>query len=122
MNIKDQQLLACAARAFGAKWSDYQDGSTDHWTAPAKSGSWVAWNPLFNDGDALRLAVHLDIGVTSKKEHQYEKHTSVAVFNQGHSRITEKHKDHANDPGAATRYVIVRAAAEIGKSMQEAEA
>lgn len=119
MNLEDRKLLDLAAKAFGAKWSNYGDGSTDHWTAQAKSGSWIAWNPLLNDGDALRLAVHLDIGVTSKKEHQYEKNTSVAVFNEGHSRITEKHKDHSNDAGAATRYVIVRAAAEIGKAMQE---
>lgn len=52
------------------------------------------WSPLTDDGDALRLAVKLRIEVCSK---------GMEAF---------------GDPYAATRRAIVRAAAEIGRSME----
>ena len=53
------------------------------------------WNPLDDDGDALRLAVKLDIDVAKVQIKFWDKHST--------------------DPYAATRRAIVRAAAEIGK-------
>lgn len=60
------------------------------------------WNPLTDDGDALRLAVKLRI-----TPHIDGNMTDCAD-------CTEAHLD---DPYAATRRAIVRAAAEIGKAM-----
>lgn len=62
------------------------------------------WNPLTDDGDALRLAVTLgfqidinDCGITTVADGD--------IF-----------ENCADDPYAATRRAIVRAAAEIGKT------
>jgi hypothetical protein len=66
------------------------------------------WNPLADDGDALRLAVKLKMDAFV--------HTSgftEAVCPMG-SVVREPH---GSDPQAATRRAIVRAAAEIGRSM-----
>lgn len=67
------------------------------------------WDPLTNDGDALRLAVKLGLGIDPLTSFG----TTTVYFN-GDFRVTEKHAD---DQLAATRRAIVRAAAEIGKAM-----
>ena len=59
------------------------------------------WNPLTDDGDALRLAVKLNLTVCSGPVYSY-----VVGCTQ------EKNN---GDHYAATRRAIVRAAAEIGK-------
>jgi hypothetical protein len=56
------------------------------------------WNPLEDDGDALRLAVKLGIDIAKAQVDYWDKHS--------------------NDPYAATRRAITRAAAEIGKGMK----
>ena len=130
MVISDRELLEFAAKA---NWFSELDDVSIRWGDTDQCILYIhadnqdhngldreyRWNPLEDDGDALRLAVKLDIGMTSKKNHAYEKYTSVAVFNEGQSRITEKHKLHSGDAEKATRYVIVRAAADIGKSIPE---
>lgn len=60
------------------------------------------WNPLSDDGDALRLAVKLNIDI--KPQYSYE-----GPWEDGGTLI---------DPYAATRRAIVRAAAEIGKGVK----
>ena len=71
-----------------------------------------AWNPLTDDGDALRLMVKLGIdfkirnGVT-----WWDHHESDGVVYWGYEQ-------HNGDPLAATRRAIVRAAAEIGRGMK----
>lgn len=68
-----------------------------------------AWDPLDNDGQALRLAVKLDMDV----EVLCGEGLTVAHTNW----TTSKSEAHKDDPYAATRRAIVRAAAEIGRSM-----
>ena len=51
--MTDRELLEAAARAAGLEPS--------HYTMDVKNWS---WNPLTDDGDALRLAVALDIRLT----------------------------------------------------------
>ena len=63
------------------------------------------WNPLTDDGDALRLAVKLSFDI-----HIDSNLTEVIYLNV----TTEAH---LGDPFAATRLAIVRAAADIGKTM-----
>ena len=68
------------------------------------------WNPLTDDGDALRLAVTLEIQVL----YSHFTGEAEAKWNRGNDRLTEYGPD---DHDAATRRAIVRAAAEIGRSM-----
>jgi len=70
-----------------------------------------AWNPLTDDGDALRLAVtlHLDLCIAPN--------TALCAWNEiAHDWIEESPGD---DPCAAMRRAIVRTAAEIGKTRSD---
>ena len=99
--MTDRELLKLAAKAAGvdARWSpdgllrDCTDGhpAMNIYAAPT-------WNPLIYDGDALRLAINLDIDVAKVQIKFWDKHSI--------------------NPYAATRRAIVRAAAEIGKEMK----
>lgn len=70
---------------------------------------WYGWNPLADDGDALRLAVKLRIDLTFHRPQVYAHKAQPSVF------VGEQY---LNDPDAATRRAIVKAAAEIGKEMK----
>ena len=95
----DRELLELAAKAAGVATFDYGDMVfTD------------LWNPLTDDGDALRLAVKLEIDIA----YRANKVTALPCI-QTQDLITESFGD---DPYAATRRAIVRAAAEIGKGMK----
>jgi len=109
--MTDRELLELAAKAYGAKMSDYTDRTPDHWIAEriAGSRSWLAWNPLEDDGDALRLAVKLGIGVEP-----FEVGCNITSVWTNDETFTHT-EPHGNDPYAATRRAIVRAAYEIGK-------
>ena len=108
--MTDRELLELAAKAAGRKVFSYiddpifgsgiNDGETD-------SG---LWNPLEDDGDALRLAVKLamDVHVSAGDGIRY---TFVASQYSDDCGLTESHGD---CPCAATRRAIVRAAAMIG--------
>lgn len=75
------------------------------------------WNPLTDDGDALRLAVKLDLAVMPYPVFESPKHSVVvSQRNLDHSRF-EVVELYNSDPYAATRRAIVRAAAEIGKTL-----
>lgn len=65
------------------------------------------WSPLTDDGDALRLAVKLNLDVDILSDCVYANGLEVQNY-----QLFEWHKD---DKYAATRRAIVRAAAEVGK-------
>ena len=73
----------------------------------------TVWNPLTDDGDALRLAVKLEMHV------YVGTHTVVAEIcsDSEEPPILEK-VFVESDPYVATRRAIVRAAAEIGRNMK----
>lgn len=109
--MTDRELLDLAAKAvgftleyIGEQWV----GNTDELIPMYYEGkTYHQWNPLDDDGDALRLAVKLFLHI-----HVYDGFTEA----QGDYRpLTEEHYD---DPSAATRRAIVRAAAEIGRVMK----
>jgi len=78
------------------------------------------WNPLTDDGDALRLAVKLgiDVLITAKTETIIGSTSTFGPFNREEGIDSPRFdEDHKKDPYAATRRAITRAAAEIGKSM-----
>jgi len=103
--MTDKELLEQAAKAAGI----------DHKRLPH---AWPnrfdddQWNPLTDDGDALRLAVKLDMSVISCME---EKEVGVTVL----ETALEIYEQHNDDPYAATRRAIVRAAAEIGATCEK---
>lgn len=101
----DRDLLGLAAKAAGYQLSDVSDMI---WSDAAVE--YIPWNPLTEDGDALRLAVRLGLAVYCP---DVDDETAV-VRNFGRVSIMELA---AEDPRAATRRAIVRAAAEIGRSM-----
>lgn len=97
--MTDRELLELAVKAAGY-WSA-------EFNCPCNSPR-PEWNPLTDDGDALRLAVKLNMRVDT----YYPAGTKVEV---GEISLMLPHHD---DPYAATRRAIVRAAAEIGKEME----
>ena len=102
--MTDQELLGLAAKAVGLSFAS-QNVTSDG--VYCNDATW--WSPLTDDGDALRLAVKLQM--------------EVAIFEaECHTRCMERGWrccfDGAGDPYAATRRAIVKAAAEIGKVMK----
>lgn len=102
LQMNDKTLLELAAKAAGIAAHTFIDGSFLH----ILHGQIVArWNPLDDDGDALRLAVKLGLSIEI-----------LSTRMEPHTRVNGKEEEHRADPYAATRRAIVRAAAEIGKS------
>ncbi|HCF9490649.1 hypothetical protein ACM8AB_31530 [Pseudomonas aeruginosa] len=102
--MNDRTLLELAARAAGidpvlAEPINFSTGVEYY------------WNPRDDDGDALRLAVKLRLDISVEREIQVS-------WWQGESLETVTWPL-GDDPYAAARYAIVRAAAEIGKSMTQ---
>ena len=104
----DRELLELAAKAVGH--------AIDPIDAMHEPEDLACWNPLTDDGDALRLAVLLRMEI----DHNYpvaERVLGVSVRASG-MRSCEILEDHNGEPLAATRRAIVRAAAAIGEAMQ----
>lgn len=118
--MNDRELLELAARAIGGSHLEVYNIGDRHGVSgyfPEHPNSLTYWNPLADDGDALRLAMALELGVVCKRESDpYERNSSVVTdpYRAGQLRIVEKHN---GNPEASTRRAIVRAAAEIGHSM-----
>ena len=70
----------------------------------------TVWNPLTDDGDALRLAVKCNLDIELLKDCVFANGVKVQNY-----QLFDWHKD---DKYAATRRAIVRAAAEIGRNMK----
>ena len=95
--MTDRELLELAAKACGLEEAKMRI-------------EFNQWNPLADDGDALRLAVQLKMEVCV-----WDTVTTVLTPNDDISTLSEP----ANgDLLAATRRAITRAAAEIGRSMK----
>jgi len=113
----DRELLEAAAKAAGMKIHAARQAERDE-EGCANSGLWIVndstcWNPLTDDGDALRLAVKLKIDL--RNFHPNEVAAQFKLPNR--PGWYEDSQDRTPDPYAATRRAIVRAAAEIGKGM-----
>ena len=77
----------------------------------------TAWNPLDDSGAAMNLAVDLDLAIVPYPIYNKQKHSVlVQKKNLDESRFEEMEL-HGDDPRAATRRAIVRAAASIGASL-----
>jgi hypothetical protein len=87
-----------------------EDAANAAWGAMANQMIESGWNPLTDDGDALRLAVKLQL----KIEHYSLTSDGFDRVGAGHGNAPIKYE---NDPYAAARRAITRAAAAIGKEM-----
>lgn len=107
--MSDRELLELAAMASGYEPIDYYNNSLV--IGPDYNKSY--WNPLTDDGDAFRLAVKLQI--VSGKYDDYASACSLGNPVVGEVTVWGHEEQ---DPAAAVRRAIVRAAAEIGKGMK----
>lgn len=113
----DRELLKLAAKAADieiATWSNTQAGGFLSREMGAQLGG-NFWNPLTDDGDALRLAVKLGLLVQLSLDPASELHCADVLITPNPQWIREPLN--GGDPYSATRRAIVRAAAEIGKSL-----
>ena len=100
-----RELLELAAKAAGIDlWAEWGESGLNGRYRIGQDGD--QWNPLQDDGDALRLAVRCAQMYGWKT---FMKRWLLAMMNQGGS---------LNDHTLATRLAIVRAAAEIGRTMK----
>jgi len=116
--MTDQELLELAAKAAGIKI----DKSQTNGSGIGNNGfdilgnvvlDWhngTKWNPLEDDGDALRLAVKLKVSVEIEN-------SGTVVFHGGNGKYA-KTRCNLLDKEEATRRAIVMAAAHIGQNMK----
>ena len=120
--MSDRELLELAAKAESQPggWIENEYEGWGFWQKPGGG----EWNPLTDDGDALRLAVKLRLGI------EFNEASVVASWVDGgyESKEIYGYPDQTQDDDfnivytnhdKAARRAIVRAAAEIGLQMQE---
>ena len=103
--MTDRELLELAAKAAGIKVKGYFEDEPTLLIKPGIRLPPARWNPLTDDGDALRLAVKLDLHIL-----RFTNKTTVKAS----TWIDSFDERDDVDPYAATRRAIVRAAASIG--------
>lgn len=120
--MNDRELLELAAKAYGITLRFNSLGLLD---------ARCDWNPLTDDGDALRLAVALNLHAARTSENRIACYKEKSAFdsdlpgNDAWEVISDcwfpsapvKSAEVAINQLSATRRAIVLAAAEIGKAM-----
>ena len=106
--MKDRELLECAAQAAGRKIYTARQAERDA-AGSSDVGLWLAnghtcWNPLADDGDALELAVQLEIDIRVR---------SAPVMATASAPGGHWIKESGVDKREAVRRAIVRAAAAL---------
>lgn len=111
--MNDRELLELAAKAAGIEIEPCTCSDPRWPFRTGKAGRSGHWNPLEDDGDALRLAVRLGLNIS---------HRCVDVdVSRGHAYASEYVPTYF-DRSEATRRAIVRAAAKIGEAAKGGEA
>ena len=116
--MTDKEMMELAAKAAGRLLphgnpaltrpnEELRSDGGNYWFWPAGD----SWNPLTDDGDALRLVVKLRLTVGDENQS-----VRSMAFAQ-HPDKSRCYEPSQNDPYAATRRAIVRAAASIGASL-----
>lgn len=111
--MNDKELLELAAKAAGFAEIDFlsDDGLANVYDS---SGRHSAWNPLTNDGDALRLLVKCRLDIEWRGDGR------LACFHNLNDKgicYPNSCESSREDADANLRRAIVRAAATIGKGM-----
>ena len=103
--MSDCELLERAAKAAGYEIERYSEKHGSLFAIVDGVSMW--WDPLTNDGEALRLAVKLGIRITNNQSDAWATTPDAIAI-----------EPLTNDLYAATRRAIVRAAAKIGKQIK----
>ena len=120
--MTNREMLELAAKAAGYYFHglrvglDYENCFVSTTNDP---DDWFIWDPLTDDGDALRLAVKLELILCVRREGVTD--ATMRAPRTGMTPYLSFLEQHKDDPYAATRRAIVRAAAEIGRQMEEAK-
>ena len=116
--MTDKELLEAAARAAGyeVRWHEVwgcfvHEGPFNTDNPPTLYGQRMVWAPLTDDGDALRLAVKLNLNTEYLSEPDGPE---VWVSDAWSDTVVVQTEPLGKNPLTATRRAIVRAAAEIG--------
>lgn len=120
--MTDKELLELAAKAAGYDISHPMNAERQEMIPPVMGFvtyldgelQSTLWNPLDDDGQALRLVVKLELHVLSVNLENFYSYVECTA-----SRILEKFLEDTSKSCryAATRRAIVRAAAAIGRSL-----
>lgn len=105
--MEDKELLELAANAAGL----HVKVASNSGMGLKVHGNCNWWNPLTDDGDALRLAVAIKMDISANNDF------AQVCCVIGHKCIYEEIECNG-DALAATRLAITRAAAQIGKEME----
>lgn len=119
--MTDRELLELAAKAAGywlrsEREPDFDDGKV--WISDQDIDgvkyypNWSVFDPLIDDGDALRLAIDARVNIEFADD---EDDAPIVIAGDRYNQVQECL---APDFKAKTRLAIVRAAAEIGKAMK----
>ena len=128
--MTDRELLELAAKAAGLnivfkRWSGFYRSAylsiRGDWTSRERAFvESKEWNPLTDDGDALRLAVKLNLPI--HRSYLTDERLPVVACHKMYVDVHEEDRWQwifvEDDSCAATRRAIVRAAAEIGKDLE----
>ena len=104
--MDDRQLLEAAATAAGIEGQWGHESYIERHEGFIPTGWLRRWNPLTDDGDALKLAVMLRMAVSIHEGH------CVAC-----AQLGEMCTETGSDTAAVTRRAIVRAAASRAKGV-----
>ncbi len=110
--MTDRELLEKAAKAAGITNYSYCE-PVDGCAALYVFGGVGVWDPLTEDGDALRLAVHLHLEIDHN--HPLDNDAWVMATPNGQMVGPTEEVDGEENRCAATRRCITRAAAAIGE-------
>ena len=106
--MTDRELLEAAAKAAGVRIGAWQESQEAFYKVgnTLTPGGW--WNPLTDDGDALRLAVKLRLSIMREAGRSF---VQVSADNGGDTCTAFAMEFLSDDPASATRRAIVRVAA-----------
>jgi hypothetical protein len=109
MTETDREYLELAAKAAGieGEWEEHPLFDGRDTSGIYVVGHTFLWNPIADDGDALRLAVTCGLVVDCSRPSAGEPYKQHAIW-----------RDETMSNAELTRRAIVRAAAEIGKGMK----
>lgn len=115
--MEDREQLELAAKAAGIE-GEVVPGDLYFRTRWYLPNGTRYWNPLTDDGDALRLAVKLGFSDGKGLSMFFADKDDPTVVVRKYDNTPGAMELVKDDPYAATRRAIVRAAAEIGKEMK----
>jgi hypothetical protein len=114
--MTDRELLELAAKAAEIEIDHWRDHPMIN-ICEYDRGEYRMWNPLTDDGDALRLAVKLKIDFYIGDDDGEAAYAGFFDVTRNNRQRFEIERFENSDPHIATRRAIVRAAAEIGRNM-----